>query len=267
MARPGVKRAGDADGDDGHVDALDQQVNARTERLHLAVGGALPFGIDNHGMPCLKLVEYGLEPFAGKAFLINRDTVQAAHQPAQPPVMKKGSPGQVVQVPPCRQADQDRIEKALMIGNEQSRARRRHVPVTLGTQAEGQGHAGEGEPEAGLVPAVRKPVAPIVGRGSARDRRRRGHYRWIGFANFFHSCQARGILSESVRKGVWNPRSRRKTLLDVLVPRFQTPFRTDSYFMRRRTSSSIRFTTSSRLMLVLSRTIASAARTTGAGLR
>ncbi len=90
--------------------------------------------------------------------MVNGDGPQGADEPGDGRLAEQGLAGQETQVPPAAQADEDRVERALMVGDEQRRSRPRHALPALGAQAEAQGHGGHAQPVDHLVEQIGKPV-------------------------------------------------------------------------------------------------------------
>src|SRR5436190_9170695 len=75
-ARPGIVSARDADGDNGCLRPLDEELNARFERLHLAVVSTIPFGKNHHGPALLELFQDRFNSFLTNSLLVNRHRVE-----------------------------------------------------------------------------------------------------------------------------------------------------------------------------------------------
>ena len=159
-------------------------MNARLKRLHSAMRRALPFGIDNDRLAELELIEDSAHALLADAFLINGDGVEAADDRGAEAVLEQRLAGKINHRPTRDQAAQDRIEKALMIRDQQGRAVLRHVLLSLHPQAEAERKAPEIGGVTGLMPGAKpKAVHPRI-----EGRRARGEGRG-----------ARGLLGGDAR--------------------------------------------------------------------
>src|SRR5437588_970943 len=68
-ARKSIERAGDADGDNGRLGPLDQQLNAWLERVHLPRDGPFALGKNEYGASLAEQVKNGLQAVLGDPLL------------------------------------------------------------------------------------------------------------------------------------------------------------------------------------------------------
>src|SRR5258708_39509652 len=125
--------------------------------MHLTVWRTIAFGKDYHGTAGLEIVQDSPESLTGKSFLIDRESIQTAHEPAQAPVPEEALARQEMKAPPGSEANQHRIEKALMIGDDERGPRGRYLVVAFGVHAKTQFQDSHAHPVTEVIPAQRQP--------------------------------------------------------------------------------------------------------------
>ena len=73
----------DADRQDDRLGPANQQMDARLERQHVAVGRAFAFGKDQHRPLLPQLGDNGLDAVLADAFLVDGHRIQAADEPSK----------------------------------------------------------------------------------------------------------------------------------------------------------------------------------------
>src|SRR5712692_4213392 len=97
-------------------------MKAGLEGMRVAVGRPLSLREHHHGLPQAQLVKDGLNAFAADPFLVDGHRVQVADEACEKRIAKQGLARQEAKMAAAGQADQQRVQIALMIGKEDGRA-------------------------------------------------------------------------------------------------------------------------------------------------
>lgn len=120
--RPGVERAVKSDRQDHYIPASSQGAKARLQGSHGTIKCARSLGKEQHGLAAFDSPHRLTKSSQPKALTVQRNRVEKLDQQAKRSEAKERLAGKIVEAAIEREADEYRIEKALVIGTHEQRA-------------------------------------------------------------------------------------------------------------------------------------------------